>query len=284
MATAVAADGVEIYYEVWGQSDCEPLLLIMGLGADRRAWAFQRLALGRRFRCIALDNRGAGRTGSPPGPYSLEQMAHDALCVLDAEGVESAHVLGASMGGVIAQILAVRFPDRVRSLVLVCTACRHHEWRTQLLTEWQEVARSRGMAALGKDVLRWLVGPRRRRRFGMWLNLLTRVVLSQSSEGFANQAQAIVGTSDAMRHELRRISVPTLVVVGSQDTLTPVGDAEELAEMIPGATLTVIGGAAHGLMVEAPGAFNEAVLGFLASVAGAAPAATGRASAEGASA
>lgn len=269
MPTTRAADGTELYYETWGDPEGEPLLLVMGLGADLRGWVCQRHVLGRRFRCIAFDNRGAGRSGTPPGPYSLEVMAADAVAILDAEGIDSAHVMGASMGGVISQILGVRHADRVRSLVLACTSSRHHHWRRELLAEWEHAARTSGMGALGVDAFRWLVGPRIRKRFGLWLNLLARIVLSQPSEGFASQARAILDMPDTMRDELHHIRVPTLVVVGSQDILTPVGDSEELAEMVSGARLEVIGGAAHGVMVEAPGAFNEVVLSFLDDVTGA---------------
>src|SRR6266508_3742272 len=103
----LAEDGVEIAYDVWGKRGGEPLLLIQGLGTDSRGWALQRMAFGRRYRCFAPDNRGVGRSGKPSGPYDLGQMGRDALAVLDAEGIESAHVIGASMGGVIAQIMAV---------------------------------------------------------------------------------------------------------------------------------------------------------------------------------
>ena len=112
--------------------------MLQGLGTDSRGWALQRFAFGRRHRCFAVDNRGVGGSSGAPHPFSLEQMADDAVAVLDAEGVESAHVMGASMGGVIAQILAVRHPERVRSLVLACTSCRHHEWRRELFAEWAD--------------------------------------------------------------------------------------------------------------------------------------------------
>ena len=83
-----ADDGVKIAYDVWGRRDGPPVLLIQGLGTDARGWALQRMAFGRRYRCFAPDNRGVGRTGAVPGPYSLDQMARDALAVLDAEGVD----------------------------------------------------------------------------------------------------------------------------------------------------------------------------------------------------
>jgi 3-oxoadipate enol-lactonase len=256
-------DGTRIAYDVWGRPDGEPLLLIQGLGTDARGWALQRMALGRRFRCYALDNRGVGHSDQPPGPYDLEVMALDAIAVLDAEGVDQGHIVGASMGGVLAQIIGVRCPDRVRSLVLACTACRHHDWRVELFSEWADEVRSGGMSALADDALRWLIGPRLRRRFGVWLNLLARIVLSSSPEPFIAQIEAILAAPDELRFELTNIRAPTLVITGSQDLLTPIGDAEELAEMIPRAELFELRGAAHGLMVEAPNAFNQAVLDFV---------------------
>lgn len=268
MPRATAGDGTGIHYETWGRADAPPLLMVMGLGADRRGWVTQRLPFGRHFRCVAFDNRGVGRSDVPPGPYSLEQMADDALAVLDAEGIDSAHVMGASMGGVVAQILGVLHPDRVRSLVLACTACRHHEWRRELLAEWAATVEGEGMRGLAPEAFRWLIGPRLRRRFGLWLNLLARVVVSQPAPGFVAQVHAILDAPDELRTELHHVRAPTLVIVGSQDILTPVGDSEELAELIPGARLEVVPGAAHGFNVEAPVAFNQAVLRFLREAAG----------------
>jgi pimeloyl-ACP methyl ester carboxylesterase len=264
--TVRADDGVEIWYDSWGRRDGEPLLLIQGLGTDSRGWALQRMAFGRRYRCFAPDNRGTGHSGKPPGPYSLDQMARDAVAVLDAEGVDSAHVIGASMGGVIAQIIGVLHPERTRSLVLACTACRHHQWRIELLQEWAEAVSTRGSAGLSADALRWLVGPRLHKRFGVWLNILARILLQTDPGGFVAQVEAIVNAPDELRYELAHVRVPTLVITGSQDSLTPIGDAEELAESIPGAQLVELRGAAHGLMVEAPNAFNSEVLHFLDGV------------------
>ncbi|HEX5615882.1 MAG TPA: alpha/beta fold hydrolase [Acidimicrobiia bacterium] len=265
----IAGDDVEIAYQVWGRATGSPVLLVQGLGVDSRGWALQRGSFGRRHRCVAPDNRGTGASGKPTGPYDLLQMAEDALAVLDAEGIERAHVVGASMGGVIAQIIGVLHPHRTRSLTLACTACRHHGWRRELLAEWAENVSERGMHALSDDGLRWLVGPRIQARFGLWLNLLARIVMQTPPQAFAGQVGAILAASDELRDELSTIAVPTLVITGTQDSLTPVGDAEELAEEIPGARLVLISGAAHGLMAEAPNAFNDAVLSFLAEVDGA---------------
>jgi 3-oxoadipate enol-lactonase len=236
------------------------------LGVDHRGWGLQRGAFGRRHHCVALDNRGTGHSDAPAGPYDLARMADDAIAVLDAEGIERAHIVGASMGGVIAQIIGVLHPERVRSLTLACTACRHHEWRRELLAEWANVVNDRGMSGLLDDAMRWLVGPRLHRRFGVFVNVLARVLVQTKPHAFVAQVDAILDASDELRYALSRITAPTLVITGSQDTLTPLGDAEELAELIGTSRLYVLRGAAHGLMAEAPNAFNDVVVKFLAEI------------------
>jgi 3-oxoadipate enol-lactonase len=260
------SDGIRISYDTWGARDGSPVLMIQGLGMNARAWALQRGAFGRHHRCIAIDNRGTGHSDAPPGPYDLLRMAQDAIEVLDAEEIPSAHVVGASMGGVIAQILGVVYPDRVHSLTLACTACRHHEWRRELLAEWADEVMAHGMTALTDDGMRWLIGSRLQRRFGVFVNVLARVLIQTKPHAFAAQIAAILDMSDDMRSELHSITAPTLVITGSQDTLTPLGDAEELAELITTSRLYVLRGAAHGLMAETPNAFNDAVLRFLAEI------------------
>lgn len=263
MTLARHPDGTRLHYEVAGRHHGPPVLLVQGLGTDSHGWILQRFALAARYRLLLMDNRGAGRSDKPPGPYDLTVMAEDALAVLDHAGVESAHVVGASMGGVIAQILAVGAPERVRSIVLACTACRHHEWRRELLAEWAATARERGIRALAGRNLRWLVGPRSIRRFWPAFGLVGPLAVAMPPHAFDAQVQAILAMDDDLRFALGGIDVPALVIVGSQDVLTPQGDAEELASLIPGAELVVVRGGAHGFMIEHAGAFNAAVLDFL---------------------
>lgn len=264
MPRARAGDGVEIYYETWGRG--EPLLLIPGLGADLRIWACQRLAFGRRHRCIALDNRGAGRSGKPPGPYSLEQMAADAATVLDAERVDRAHVVAYSMGSYAAQILAVTQPERIRSLVLVGTARRHHDWRRDLLAGWADTAARDGVHVMARQALPWVMGPRNARRFGLWINLLWPLILQQPAHAFVAQVDALLAATEDTLEQLAGVATPTLVVAGGEDRLTPPEDADELAALVPGARSVTIAGAGHGLVIEAAAEFNEVVLGFLAGI------------------
>jgi pimeloyl-ACP methyl ester carboxylesterase len=272
LATAHASDGT-IYYETWGRG--EPLLLLSGLATDLRIWACQRLVFGRRFRCIAIDNRGSGRSGKPDGPYTLEQMAADAVGVLDAEGVGRAHVLGHSMGSYIAQVLAVQYPDRLRSLTLAGTACRHLPWRLELLERWQETARNHGVHAWARRAFPYLLGPRTAWTFGLFINLLWPIILQQPAHAFDSQIQALLGAPDGERGRLSEIAAPTLVVCGARDNLTTPADGAEVVALIPDARLVTLKGAGHGVMLEAAPDFNAAVLDFLTSVERQPTAATG---------
>lgn len=258
-----STDGVRLHYRESGRRSGPPVLMIQGLGADKNLWNLQCLALAPRYRTIAFDNRGAGRSDKPYGAYSLEQMATDAAAVLDHAGVESAHVIGASMGGVISQILALRHPERVRSLTLACTACHHHPWRKELLAEWAEIAQTVGMGAMTAAAARWVIGPRSFRRLAPAIGWLGPLGLSRPAHAFAGQVAGILSIDDGLAEELANITAPTLVIVGNQDILTPRGDSEELAERIPTAELVVISGAAHGFMIEHATTFNRIMLDFL---------------------
>ena len=264
MTYARAADGVRLHYETTGRRNGPPVLLIQGLGADKHGWTLQRLALATRYRTVALDNRGAGRSDKPHGPYSLEQMADDAMAVLDDGGIESAHIVGASMGGAIAQFVALKYPERARSLTLTCTSCRNHPWRRELIAGWAETARTKGMASMTNEAARWVIGPRSFRRLSPAIGWMGPLAFTRPAHAFAAQCDAILAVDDSMADHLASITIPTLVVVGNQDILTPRGDSEELAELIPTAELVVISGAAHGVMIEHASTYNRVLLDFLA--------------------
>jgi len=264
MPFAIAGDGTRIHYEVTGLTKRAPVLLVQGLGGEKNSWNLQRAALALRHRTIAFDNRGAGRSDKPDGKYNLEEMADDAIAVLDAAGIETAHIVGLSMGGAISQIIALKHPNRVRSLTLVATACRNHAWREELLQSWATTAETEGMAAVGKEAARWMIGPRSFRRVLPALGWMGPLQLFNPANAFVSQVKAILSTDDgALNTELANIVCPTMVVVGNQDVLTPRGDAEEIASLIPTAELVVISGGAHGLHIEHASTFNRILLEFL---------------------
>jgi len=273
MGYATAADGARLHYEAFGRRNRPTVLMIQGLGTDKHGWDMQRFSLARHFHVIAFDNRGAGRSDKPFGTYTLEQMADDAVAVLDHVGVAAAHVVGASMGGAISQIMAVRHPSRVLSLTLACTACRNHPWRREVLESWMTTALERGMGAMAAEAARWVIGPRSFRRLLPAFGWLGPLALGRPTHAFAAQVRGILATTDDMADELSNIKVPTLVMVGNQDILTPRGDSEEIAERIPGAELVVISGAAHGFMVEHASTFNRILHDFLRRVSHLQPAA-----------
>ena len=191
-------------------------------------------------------------------------MAQDAIEVLDAEGIERAHVVGASMGGVIAQIIGVMHPDRVR------LARRSRAPRAATTTgaascspSGPNAVNERGMTALSDDGMRWLIGPRLQRRFGVFVNVLARVLDADEAARVRRPGRRDPRRPDELRVELPTITAPTLVITGSQDTLTPLGDAEELAELIPTSRLVRAARRRARLMAEAPNAFNDVVLQFL---------------------
>ncbi len=266
MPYARATDGIRLHYEVLGRSGATPVLMIQGLGADKHGWDMQRFPMALHYRVIALDNRGAGRSDKPFGTYTLEQMADDAIAVLDEVGVEKAHIVGASMGGAITQIIGLKYPERVMSLTLACTACRNYPWRRELLHGWATAATEQGVGAMASEAARWVIGPRSFRRLLPAFGMLGPLAMGRTSHAFVAQVRAILDVDDSIADQLSLVTAPTLVLVGNQDILTPRGDSEEIADRMPNAELVVISGAAHGFMVEHASTFNRVLFEFLGRV------------------
>lgn len=266
MPYARSTDGIRLHYEVLGRSSAPAVLMIQGLGADKHGWDMQRYPLALNYRVIALDNRGAGRSDKPFGHYSLEQMADDAIAVLDQVGVDKAHIVGASMGGAISQLIGLKYPERVISLTLACTACRNHPWRRELLHNWASAASERGIGAMTREAARWVIGPRSFRRLLPAFGWLGPLAMGRTSHAFVSQVNAILDVDETVAERMSEITAPTLVLVGNQDILTPRGDSEEIADRLPNAELVVISGAAHGFMVEHASTFNKVLFEFLGRV------------------
>jgi len=266
MPSVRAADGTRIFYDTFGKPDGEPLVLIMGLAIDRWGWIRQRPMLAKQFRCISIDNRGAGLSDKPHGDYDLFTMTADIEAVMDAEGIESAHVMGYSLGGVLAQVLTVFAPQRVRSLVLASTACRVKDWRREVFGDWSQLIEARGVRTFSQENLRWVAAARHLRWITPLAPAFAPLMVRAPAHGIIGQIHAIASITEQMHELLQDIAVETLVLVGSQDILTPVADSEEIAHRIPSARLQVISGAAHGAVVTDARVFNQAVEAFYESL------------------
>ena len=256
----VTNQGAKIYWDE--QGDGPPLLLIMGLGAPSAFWWRVRPRLAARYRTIALDNRGAGHSGVPPGPYSIRLMASDAAAVLNAAGAAQAHVFGMSMGGMIAQEFALEYPDRLLSLILGCTASggpnavRADAEATKLLTSRSAMTAEEAETAF-IPILYDPATPRVR----VDEDLETRRAWYPTAEGYNAQLQAIFGWQSFDR--LPQIQAPTLVIHGKNDRLVPAGNGELIASRIPGAQLLLLDNANHMFITDQPEASVSALLEFL---------------------
>jgi len=262
---------IELFYLDLGPREAPPVLLVMGWGGDHTGWALQLAALVATHRAIALDNRGAGQSGAPDEPYTIPQMADDAVGLLDALGVSAAHVCGASMGGMIAQEIALRHPDRVLSLQLHCTLARPDAYGSLLVESLLRVRAREDREEWARALLPWVISRATAAGRPDFVKLMLQRTLDNpyptSHVGLRRQAEAI-GAHDTL-DRLGTIKTPTLITVGEDDILVPPAFSREIHARIPGAELVTIPGAGHVHFLEQPDAFNAAMLGFLAKHAGA---------------
>jgi 3-oxoadipate enol-lactonase len=254
----VENDGARLYWREEGSGP--PVLLIMGLSFTHDMWYRLIPALAPDYRAIVFDNRGMGRSSVPRGPYTMRRMAGDARAVLDAAGVRSAHVIGASMGGMIAQELALRHRERVRSLMLACTTSsglfgKWPEFRYGP-GKWQSRSREERERSL-RSLLYADTTPTGR----IEEDLRVRCACAWCYKGFLNQFAGILMWSAYRR--LPRLKLPTLVVHGDQDHLVPLENGRVLASRIPGAQFQLIRDAGHILITDQPEECIEAIRGFL---------------------
>lgn len=257
MPYATAGD-TELHYDVQGRGT--PLLLLMGLGASGDLWGGDFLsALAARFRLIVPDNRGTGRSGRGEGPYTIARLAGDAAAVLDAEGVLAAHVVGASMGGMIAQELAIQHPARVRGLVLGCTSAGGSGAMPPRRSAFEDAARQGlfGISSL-------LVTPEfQARRTGLLTRLAVRAMAHPTSPRvWQEQAAALLSWDGSGR--LGQILSPTLIITGDKDKLMPPENSRILARGIRGAKGVLVRDTGHLFFWEAPDRAATAIVDFLA--------------------
>lgn len=259
MTSRIQANGIAIAYDLTGPEGAPAVVLSNSLAANLAMWNAQVDVLAGRYRVLRYDQRGHGATETTPGPYSIELLADDVHALIGALGLGRAHFVGLSMGGFTAQMLALRHPDTVVSLVLSDTACVMPPPET-----WDQriaAVREGGMEAVAQATLeRWFTPPFHGARRDE-VERIRGMILDTEVEGF-------VGCCGAIRDmflcdRLDEIAAPALIVVGAEDAGCPVSAAQALNDGIAGSELVVIDGAAHLPNIEKTEPFNAAVLGFL---------------------
>ena len=253
-----------LYFEDTG-GDKPPLLLIAGLASDEISWLYQKPALSQSFRLITCDNRGVGRSPKPSGPYQIAEMAADLLEVLDGLGIERAHILGHSMGGAIAQYLAIEFPERVDRTILACTFARPAGFAVPVVEGWAGVLKlGASPEVIGYTFFPWLYTE----SFLSEPGVLPACIDALARHPYPMEGEPVAAQIDALREfdstsHLHRIGAPTLVLVAEEDRLIPPSLSRVLADGIPGARYEVLPATAHSCMLQTPDLFNQAVLTFL---------------------
>jgi pimeloyl-ACP methyl ester carboxylesterase len=251
---------IHINYRVKGEG--EPLVMIMGFSSSMIGWYYQARFFRRHYRVVTFDNRGVGGSDKPQGPYSTRLMAEDIIRLMDNLGIEKANIIGASMGGMIAQEFAINHPERVTKLVLACTyACQDETSgstpemaKLALLPPEKMVSAMIGLA-FNRPLYRFI--------FGLLGRLWSRFMATSDTVGIDGQREACVSHNTLER--LHLITANTLVIVGTGDRLIKPVSSEVIANRIPGSRLVKVEGGSHTFMVEMRDVFNREVLNFLTS-------------------
>jgi pimeloyl-ACP methyl ester carboxylesterase len=259
----VLSDGAKIFYHERGKG--EPLVLIMGFGADGTLWDKHAAVYEKHFRCIILDNRGVGYSDQRKGPYNTAMMAADTIAVMDHAGVARAQIAGISMGGAIAQELAINYPDRVKSLLLVSTWAKFNNYSTAIYENLKHI-RTTAPAEYFMELLQlWIFAPP---YYETNLASLKDDAIAagknatpQSKEGFDGQLDACI-THDSV-DRLKKIKVPSLITVGLMDIFTPPEFSEVLHKEIEYSLFLTFPNGGHVHHWEDVERFNRQTLNFL---------------------
>jgi 3-oxoadipate enol-lactonase len=254
----IDAAGCLLNVSVEGRDGGPTLMLSNSLGSTMQMWEPQMRALTQVFRVIRYDHRGHGKSGVPPGPYSMERIGRDVLAILDDLNIEKVHWCGLSMGGMVGQWLGANAPQRFGKIILANTACYYADptnWHNRI-----KAVKEGGIKAVAATVIAtWLSADFRERQPQIAANLKA-MLLASPVQGYLACCEAL-STLD-QRELLPRIKSPTLVIAGRHDMATPIAAGELIRSQIPGASLTILD-AAHISNVEQPDAFTDAVIGFL---------------------
>jgi pimeloyl-ACP methyl ester carboxylesterase len=256
-------ENLDIYYEIIGQG--EPLVMIRGIGSNVDHWYEQVPVLSKKYQLLVFDNRGIARSSDPGGFFSTKDMAADTIALMESVGIKKAHVLGYSMGGMIAQELALAYPEKISGLILVATDCgislriKAPPEYSRLFSEMIRLGTNEAKTAAACCLFAKQTFESRPDIIERYAEVSLRFPASQKT--LERQWEAI-NRHDACGR-LQNIAAPTLAITGSEDVLIPPENSRVLAERIPDARVRSIDGGGHLFVVEQAHRFNEAVFGFL---------------------
>jgi 3-oxoadipate enol-lactonase len=257
----ISANGIHIHYALEGLVDAPSVTLSHSLAANLSMWDPTVSALLPRYRVLRYDMRGHGRSDVPEGPYSLDQLAEDVRGLLLALGIRRTAFVGLSIGSMIGQVLALKYPEMLRCLVLCESSSRTPPEMKPIWDERVRLAHAQGMAAhVEPTIERWFTPPFRQGNPRV-VDPVRDMIRSTPPKGYEGCIRAIQGLD--LLDRIEAIRVPTLIVVGEEDPASPVAGSQEIHERIRGSELVILKSAAHLSNVEQPEAFNRAVTEFL---------------------
>jgi len=262
----IKTNGIKINCEIAGSEREGPwIALSHSLACNLHMWDEEMDVLTKKFKVLRFDTRGHGQSGAPPGDYTLEQMADDVKGLFDALGITQTHFVGLSMGGMIGQTFALKYPGVLQSLILADTTSRRPPNAEQMWGERVAIARAQGMAGvLDTTLARWFTEPYRNTRKDVMVRIGAQI-LSTPVDGFSGCCAAIARVDTLDR--LKEIKCPVLIIVGEEDHGTPPEMARAIHANLPSSKLKIIQSAAHLSNVEQAQVFNDAIVGFLTRVA-----------------
>lgn len=259
----VKSNGIEINYEIEGSGPW--LTMSHSLACNLHMWDPQMPVLRGKFKVLRFDTRGHGQSAAPAGEYTLEQLADDVKGLLDGLGIKQTHWAGLSMGGMIGQAFALKYPGVFQSMVLADTTSRRPTDAAKMWGDRVKTAREQGMGALVESTLvRWFTEPYRNSRRDV-MERIGSDIRATPVNGFSGCCHAISEVDYLDR--LKEIKVPALVMVGEHDHGTPPEAARVIQQNLPGAELKILASAAHLSNIEQADEFNKAMIGFLDRVA-----------------
>ncbi len=261
----IKTNHIDMHYEIEGNENGPWITLSHSLACNVHMWDDQMAVLTPKFRVLRFDTRGHGQSSAPPGDYTLEQMADDVKRLFDALNITRTHWIGLSMGGMIGQTFALKYPSVLQSLILADTTSRRPPNAAEMWGERVRMAREGGMpSVLDSTLARWFTESYRNTRKDVMARIGEQI-LTTPVDGFAGACAAIAKVDTLVR--LKEIRCPSFVIVGEHDHGTPPEMARKIHENLPGSEFLTIASAAHLSNVEQRDVFNQAILHFLSRVA-----------------